>query len=99
VTRTEDADGFYTCERCGKRKAVGSRCTSCGEGHGDRPEGSGEPQGGAPVGREGSGEPQGGAPVGRVVPEGWDPTVTSSSRPRLGIVSRPERGDGPERSE
>jgi ABC-type branched-subunit amino acid transport system ATPase component/ABC-type branched-subunit amino acid transport system permease subunit len=29
------------------------------------PEGSGEPQGGAPVGREGSGEPQGGAPVGR----------------------------------
>ena len=27
------------------------------------PEGSGEPQGGAPVGREGSGEPQGGAPV------------------------------------
>jgi apolipoprotein N-acyltransferase len=30
-----------------------------------RPEGSGEPQGGAPVGREGSGEPQGGAPVGR----------------------------------
>ena len=30
-------------------------------------EGSGEPQGGAPVDREGSGEPQGGAPVG---PEG-----------------------------
>ena len=29
------------------------------------PEGSGEPQGGAPVDREGSGEPQGGAPVGR----------------------------------
>jgi release factor glutamine methyltransferase len=29
-------------------------------------EGSGEPQGGAPVGREGSGEPQGGAPVRRV---------------------------------
>jgi len=28
-------------------------------------EGSGEPQGGAPVGREGSGEPQGGAPVDR----------------------------------
>jgi nucleoside-diphosphate-sugar epimerase len=34
---------------------------------GDQPEGSGEPQGGAPVSREGSGEPQGGAPVGRVV--------------------------------
>ena len=29
----------------------------------DEPEGSGEPHGGAPVGREGSGEPQGGAPV------------------------------------
>ena len=28
-------------------------------------EGSGEPQGGAPVGREGSGEPRRGAPVGR----------------------------------
>jgi 16S rRNA processing protein RimM len=32
---------------------------------GDAPEGSGEPQGGAPVDREGSGEPQGGAPVDR----------------------------------
>jgi phosphoenolpyruvate---glycerone phosphotransferase subunit DhaM len=31
----------------------------------DQPEGSGEPQGGAPVDREGSGEPQGGAPVDR----------------------------------
>jgi hypothetical protein len=31
----------------------------------EEPEGSGEPQGGAPVNREGSGEPQGGAPVGR----------------------------------
>ena len=30
-----------------------------------RPEGSGEPQGGAPVAREGSGEPKGGAPVDR----------------------------------
>ena len=29
------------------------------------PEGSGEPQGGAPVNREGSGEPQGSAPVGQ----------------------------------
>ncbi len=38
----------------------------------DRPEGPGEPQGGAPVDRpEGSGEPQGGAPVDR---EGsWEP--------------------------
>jgi ATP-binding cassette, subfamily B, bacterial len=33
-------------------------------------EGSGEPQGGAPVDREGSGEPQGGAPVGRALPGG-----------------------------
>jgi len=31
----------------------------------DMPEGSGEPQGGAPVGRKGSGEPQQGAPVDR----------------------------------
>jgi len=39
----------------------------------DRPEGSGEPQGGAPVDRpEGSGEPQGGAPVDR---DGPDPSV------------------------
>jgi putative hydrolase of the HAD superfamily len=38
-------------------------------GHGG-PEGSGEPQGGAPEGRaEGSGEPQGGAPVGRELAE------------------------------
>jgi tRNA-uridine 2-sulfurtransferase len=33
---------------------------------GGGPEGSGEPQGGAPVDREGSGEPRRGAPVGRV---------------------------------
>ncbi|HEU4425681.1 MAG TPA: acetaldehyde dehydrogenase (acetylating) [Pilimelia sp.] len=33
-----------------------------------RAEGSGEPQGGAPVDREGSGEPQGGAPVGQGAP-------------------------------
>ena len=33
------------------------------------PEGSGEPQGGAPEDREGSGEPQGGAPVDREEPE------------------------------
>jgi BlaI family transcriptional regulator, penicillinase repressor len=32
-------------------------------------EGSGEPQGGAPVDQEGSGEPQGGAPVGGVPPD------------------------------
>ena len=33
------------------------------------PEGSGEPQGGAPVDQEGSGEPQGGAPVNRDSPD------------------------------
>jgi hypothetical protein len=41
-------------------------------GPGNPPEGSGEPQGGAPVDRaEGSGEPQGGAPENRGVPR-WD---------------------------
>src|SRR6266545_2581923 len=38
---------------------VASRCQK------PPPEGSGEPQGGAPVDREGSGEPQGGAPEDR----------------------------------
>jgi ribosomal protein L37E len=70
VAGTEDADGFYTCERCGKRKLVGSRCASCGEGHGDP-----------------------------LVPQGWDPSLTSSDRPRLNIVARPEAGDDrPEQS-
>jgi hypothetical protein len=66
VARTEDADGFYTCERCGKRKLVGSRCASCGEGHG---------------------EP--------LIPEGWDPELTSSDRPRLTIVGRPQQERDP----
>src|SRR6266498_5510426 len=37
VTRTEDADadGFFTCERCGKRKPVGFTC-ACGGHGGDR---------------------------------------------------------------
>jgi alkanesulfonate monooxygenase SsuD/methylene tetrahydromethanopterin reductase-like flavin-dependent oxidoreductase (luciferase family) len=38
---------------------------------GRRPEGPGEPQGGAPVDPEGSGEPQGGAPVDRQGPGGF----------------------------
>jgi ribosomal protein L37E len=67
VAQTEDADGFYTCERCGRRKQVGSNCTSCGEG---------------------ASEPR--------VPEGWDPELTRSERPRLQIVGRAE-GDGPRR--
>jgi hypothetical protein len=33
-------------------------------------------------GGEGKGE--------RVVPEGWDPELTRTSRPRLGLVARPE---------
>ena len=68
VTRTEDADGFFTCERCGKRKPVGFTC-AC----------------------HGGGEP--------VTPEGWDPELTRSARPRLSIVRRPEQGDGPEQGE
>lgn len=85
MTRSGDADGYYTCERCGRRKAVGSRCTSCGGDHGGPP--------------ERSGEPQAGAIVDRMVPEGWDPELTRSSRPRLEIVRRPEPGDGAERGE
>jgi 1,4-alpha-glucan branching enzyme len=55
------------------------------------PEGSGEPQGGAPVGREGSGEPQGGAPVGREgsgEPQGGAPV--DREEPRRGVL--PGRG-------
>ena len=26
----------------------------------------------------------------RIVPEGWDPELTRTSRPRLGLVARPE---------
>ena len=33
-------------------------------------------------GGEGKGE--------RVVPEGWDPELTRTSRPRLGLIARPE---------
>lgn len=68
MAQTEDADGFYTCERCGKRKAVGSSCASCGEGA-----------------------------VQPLVPEGWDPELTRSERPRLSIVGRPVQGDEPRR--
>jgi excinuclease ABC subunit C len=50
-------------------------------------EGSGEPQGGAPVGREGSGEPQGGAPVdlGRRKKFAYPPNliVVDGGRPQL----------------
>lgn len=79
MSRSEDADGFYTCERCGKRKPLDFTC-SCG-GHG-------------------GGEP--------LVPEGWDPELTRSSRPRLSIVrgrdqgsepQPPAPGEAPERSE
>ena len=33
-------------------------------------------------GGEGKGE--------RIVPEGWDPELTRTSRPRLGLIARPE---------
>ncbi len=68
MARTEDAEGHYTCERCGKRRPLDFTC-ACGHG----------------------GEP--------VVPEGWDPELTRSSRPRLSIVPGPERSDRPEQSE
>jgi hypothetical protein len=51
------------------------------------PEGSGEPQGGAPVGREGSGEPQGGAPVGRA---GGDPVVDQALAAHKRLVAHLE---------
>jgi len=35
VAETENADGFYTCERCGKVKSVASACTCGGKGQGE----------------------------------------------------------------
>jgi hypothetical protein len=40
-------------------------------------------------GGQGQGEGQG-KPA---IPEGWDPELTRGSRPKLGIVARPERRD------
>ena len=58
-------------------------------------EGSGEPQGGAPVDREGSGEPQGGAPVDQ---DRETPTRTTfdSLSPATGEVVGTFPVDGPE---
>jgi riboflavin kinase / FMN adenylyltransferase len=60
------------------------------------PEGSGEPQGGAPVGREGSGEPQGGAPVGREgsgEPQGGAPVNQGIARPAaISVGTNPQFG-------
>jgi hypothetical protein len=39
-------------------------------------------------GGEGKGE--------RIVPEGWDPELTRTSRPRLGLIARPEPPAPPE---
>jgi riboflavin kinase / FMN adenylyltransferase len=50
------------------------------------PEGSGEPRGGAPVGREGSGEPRGGAPVGR--PVARPAAVSVGTNPQFGTERR-----------
>jgi hypothetical protein len=30
---------------------------------------------------------------GRIVPKGWDPELTRTSRPRLGLIARPEPPD------
>jgi hypothetical protein len=29
----------------------------------------------------------------RIVPEGWDPELTRTSRPRLGLIARPDPAD------
>ncbi len=63
-------DGFYTCERCGKVRAVDSVCGCGGQGQG-----------------------QGGS--GPMVPEGWDPSLTQTSRPRLRIVLGSENPKNP----
>jgi hypothetical protein len=34
VAEIQDADGFYTCERCGKVKSLASTC-ACGETRGE----------------------------------------------------------------
>jgi riboflavin kinase / FMN adenylyltransferase len=52
------------------------------------PEGSGEPQGGAPVSREGSGEPQGGAPDNRGV--GRPAAISVGTNPQFGTDRRVE---------
>jgi riboflavin kinase / FMN adenylyltransferase len=61
------------------------------------PEGSGEPQGGAPVSREGSGEPQGGAPVDRPEgsgePQGGAPDDRGVGRPAaISVGTNPQFG-------
>ena len=35
----------------------------------------------------------------RIVPDGWDPELTRTSRPRLGLVARPEPPEPPEPEE
>jgi len=62
VAETTDAEGTWTCERCGAVRPASWTCTCGSEGKGER-----------------------------AVPEGWDPEPTRSSRPRLGLVARPER--------
>jgi hypothetical protein len=67
VAETTDAEGTWTCERCGAVRPASWTCTCGGEGKGQR-----------------------------IVPEGWDPELTRSDRPRLGLVARPERPEQPE---
>ena len=61
MAETTDAEGSWTCERCGAVRPANWACSCGGEGKGQA-----------------------------TVPEGWDPELTRSSRPRLGLVARPE---------
>jgi hypothetical protein len=61
---TEEREGPYVCERCGRVKT--SPCACGGAGH--------------------DGEEATAAKL-----EGFDPELTRSGRPRLGLVARPER--------
>jgi hypothetical protein len=62
VAETTDAEGTWTCERCGAVRPATWTCDCGGEGRKEQ-----------------------------AVPEGWDPELTRSGRPRLKIVLRPDR--------
>jgi len=47
----------------------------------------------------GQGQGHGPGPGGPVIPEGWDPALTQTSRPRLRIVLGPETPENPKTSE
>jgi hypothetical protein len=64
VAETTDAEGTWTCERCGAVRPAAWTCSCGGEGRQEQ-----------------------------AVPEGWDPELTRSSRPRLKIVLGPDQPD------